>query len=871
MAVLCVDDEPGMAELVGSHLERFDDRISATPATSTRQALDLLDTADFDCVVSEYDLPEMDGVVFLEAIRAERPELPFIIFTDRGSEAVASEAITAGVSDYVRRGTGTDQYQILGKRVTNAVSRYGLRREAVAAREQAETILRSSPDAILVGVDDECVYANPAAVSLLDVPDESVLLGDPVASFLRDEAAVQRDGAVVENARRFVTTRERETPVEMTARHITWDGEPGTVYVLRDVSDRVEYEREIEYRQSLLDSAFQASPDGILVTSPDGAILTYNDQFADFWGLSPELLDAADDDLALEAVRDRVADPEAFERNVEYQYDNPDETRRTEVRLRDGTVLDQYSTSVESADGTRHGFVWFYRDVTELKEMERARRRAFDRMTDAVYALNEDWEFTFLNERAERLLQRDADDLLGERLWTAFPEAVDTRIYEQFHEAAATNEPTSFELRYEPLAAEFEIRAFPSDTGLTVYFRNVTERNRTEVELEEAVAVLHQLYVVASNPDRDFESKLERILEFGTEYLGLPYGFMTEIADATQTVVTSTGGHELLQPGESCPIEESYCRKTIATEDGLLAVQDAAAAGWSDDAAYETFELGTYIGGRVTVNDDLYGTVCFAASDARGQDFSEMERTFVELTTRWVAYELEHREYQSQLESKNAQLEEFASVVSHDLRNPLNVAAGHVELAREECDSDHLPPVEQAHARMRRLIEDILTMAREGEVVDSMTAVTLRDVVESCWETVETRDATLDVVTDRTILADESRLTQLLSNLVRNAVEHGSTSGGAASSPAAAEYGGSDVTVTVGDLPDGFYVEDTGVGIPEDERANLFEAGYSTKSSGTGLGLRIVDRIASAHGWTVDVTASDAGGARFEFTGVEEP
>ncbi|KPN29215.1 sensory histidine kinase AtoS [Halolamina pelagica] len=94
---------------------------------------------------------------------------------------------------------------------------------------------------------------------------------------------------------------------------------------------------------------------------------------------------------------------------------------------------------------------------------------------------------------------------------------------------------------------------------------------------------------------------------------------------------------------------------------------------------------------------------------------------------------------------------------------------------------------------------------------------------------------------------------QLLENLIRNAVEHG----------------GSDVTVTIGDLVDGFYVADDGPGIPEPDRANVFEAGYSTTQDGTGFGLNIVHEIASAHGWDVRVRDADGGGARFEFTDVD--
>jgi PAS domain S-box-containing protein len=237
------------------------------------------------------------------------------------------------------------------------------------------------------------------------------------------------------------------------------------------------------------------------------------------------------------------------------------------------------------------------------------------------------------------------------------------------------------------------------------------------------------------------------------------------------------------------------------------------------------------------------------------------------------------------LERQNERLDGFASVVSHDLKNPLNVAMGRLELAREGRDDDHLAAVDRALGRMESLIDDVLTLARQGDRATDTRPVDLAAAVEDCWETVETADATLEVDADRTVLADRSRLQQLLENLIRNAVEHGSTSPdsqarqdsvehGSTSSRAgpddAVEHGGADVTVRVGELDDGgFYVSDDGPGIPPDEREHVFEAGYSTRTEGTGFGLNIVRETVEAHGWSVRLTEGDAGGARFEFRGVE--
>ncbi len=213
----------------------------------------------------------------------------------------------------------------------------------------------------------------------------------------------------------------------------------------------------------------------------------------------------------------------------------------------------------------------------------------------------------------------------------------------------------------------------------------------------------------------------------------------------------------------------------------------------------------------------------------------------------------DQKERERELQRQNVRLDEFSSIVSHDLRNPLNVVEGRLELARQECDSEHLDDAARAAERMNVLIDDLLTLAREGDTVDDTEPVDLVTLTENCWRNVVTTEATLTTEIDRRIHADQSRLQQLLENLVRNAVEHG----------------GDDVTVTVGELDDGFYVEDDGSGIPKEDRDDVFEAGYSTAKDGTGFGLSIVKQVADAHGWNIRVTDGFEGCARFEITGVE--
>lgn len=251
-------------------------------------------------------------------------------------------------------------------------------------------------------------------------------------------------------------------------------------------------------------------------------------------------------------------------------------------------------------------------------------------------------------------------------------------------------------------------------------------------------------------------------------------------------------------------------------------------------------------------------------------------------------------------------VDQVSSVLSHDLRNPLDVAKAHLTAARETGDPDHFESVADAHDRMERIIRDVLTLTRGDAVVDPSDQVSIETAATDAWQSVDTDGAMLDLIGPLpTVTADADRVRRLFENLFRNAVEHGST-GNRAESGDSGEHSSTNnrtrsgdavdfdpdahgnrrerspgtrdqsldrnegtssegsLTVTVGALSDGFYVADDGTGIPADERETVFEPGHSSMNGGTGLGLAIVEQIITTHDWNVTLTTADCGGARFE-------
>ncbi|TYT63155.1 bacterio-opsin activator domain-containing protein [Natrialba swarupiae] len=189
ITVLVVDNEPGFAELAGEMLEREHDPIVSVPATSADEALEVFDNREVDCIVSDYEMPERNGIELLERVRSTDPELPFILFTGRGSEDVASEAIAAGVTQYLQKGTGNEQYTLLANQITNAVSQYRTEIELRENKRRYErtlaTLHETTRNLMRAGTKREIYQeAVETAAKILDVavaaayvfePDEGVL------------------------------------------------------------------------------------------------------------------------------------------------------------------------------------------------------------------------------------------------------------------------------------------------------------------------------------------------------------------------------------------------------------------------------------------------------------------------------------------------------------------------------------------------------------------------------------------------------------------------------------------------------------------------------------------------------------------------
>jgi PAS domain S-box-containing protein len=730
--VLHVDDDPSITDLAATMLEREDD-ITVTTTTDPESVPEMVERERFDCIVSDYDMPRMDGLELYDRLEPtfDHADFPFILFTGRGSEEVAAEALNSGVTGYLQKG-GPEQYDRLANRIRNAAKQY----RAQVKADRYETVIGALGYPVYV-VDETGTFrfVNEAFADLTGY-DRETILGKPTA-FVKPDETVER--AEDELGRLLSSSGPEVARFEATIE--TADGE---AVRCRDHMGVLPYEGE-QFRGSV----------GIL-----------------------RVLDTATDG-------GRTMDGRAslFE------------------SLSDPTVLADAAGGAPQVTRVNAAFEEVFGDAAPADRSARTDPLPHEAEAEAIAA------------------------------------------------AGRTGDPGTLELRRETASGDtraFLFRTVPAEGTDRVYgiYTDITERIAYESNLTALHETARELMAAGS---------VEAVCEIGVE--------------ATRDIL----GHELTslhryEEGEDALVPAASTEQTAALLDELPSFERDASIAWRAFATGEpvvrddvrtdpdVFNEETVFRSEMIFPLGEYGVLLAASPDVGA--FSESDISLgrilaatIQSALAQVQRERQLREREASLARQNERLDEFASIVSHDLRTPLDLAGVHLELAREgEDPTAHLEKVAAAHDRMADLIDDVLTWAREGDAVEATERVSLPRLVEECWADHLTTDATLQVDTDRTVSADRGRLKQVFDNLLDNAIA----------------YAGESATVTVGDLDDGIYLADDGPGIPEAEREAVFNSGHTLSMEGTGFGLAIVRQIVAAHDWEISLTESEAGGARFE-------
>ena len=499
---------------------------------------------------------------------------------------------------------------------------------------------------------------------------------------------------------------------------------------------------------------------------------------------------------------------------------------------------------------------------------------AYDRITDPIFALDREWRFTFLNEQAEQVLQRDEEHALGTAVWEVFPDGDDAAFRSEFERAVRTQQGVTFEAYYDPLDIWFEVRAYPSDTGLSVSLHDVTDRVGRDETLQDREQTLREVYEIIADPDRSFDDRVTALLHVVRTTIGTEYATLSRIdQDADEYVFEAVAAPEGadLEAGDVTSLSATNCEHAVSTEQTLVLEDvEADAPELADRAGNAEWGISCYLGTPVSVGEEVYGTFCFYDTEARSGDFSDWEVTLVELLGNWVSTELERQRRQRELETSNERLEQFAYAASHDLQEPLRMVSSYLRLIEQryadELDEDGEEFIDYAvdgADRMRNMIEGLLEYSRVDTRGDPFDPVELDEVLADVCEDLQVRiaesDAEITAGELPRVRGDRGQLRQLFQNLLDNAIE----------------YSGEgppriDVSVERDGAGYVFSVRDEGIGIPGSDSERVFEVFQRLHSqdehAGTGVGLALCKRIVERHGGDIRVDSEPGEGTTFSFT-----
>jgi len=260
--VLLVDDNRQWAEFIAGEIERTADELAVTVVTSANEAMVRLRDGDaVDCVVTDYRMPEVDGLQLLTRFREEYPYLPLLLITAEGSEDVAARAIEAGVTDYLLKNPRSDQAAMFVTKIRTAVEQYRLQQAVIESEERYRTVTEQNRDGIVIIQNGRLEFANRRFVELTG-QDAADLNGRDVVDAIvhqDDRAAIRRvikqwaDGteqkAVHET--RIKRSDGDTRSCEFTGRAIAYGAEQATLVSIRDVTARKQRERELEWEREL--------------------------------------------------------------------------------------------------------------------------------------------------------------------------------------------------------------------------------------------------------------------------------------------------------------------------------------------------------------------------------------------------------------------------------------------------------------------------------------------------------------------------------------------------------------------------------------------------------------------------------------------
>ena len=566
------------------------------------------------------------------------------------------------------------------------------------------------------------------------------------------------------------------------------------------------------------------------------------------------------------------------------------------------------------AEGEPIRMVGLNSDITARKLAEEQARRSSRRVeqllesiTDAFFAVDNEWRFTYLNRHAELLLERKKEELLGKVIWDEFSEAIGMPFYGETHRAVQERRAVDFTEYYPPLKRWFEVSAYPYENGLSVFFADVTQRKELEEERERLLAAEQHARRATENANRrlQFLARASTLLASSLDY-EMTLKRLSELCVPAMAdwciidVLTDEGELERVSVVHSDPAKTAWAQeyqwrfppkpdgaegayKVLRTGKSAFYPQvpdEALQAVARDQEHLEVLrQLGfsSVIIAPLATRERTVGALTLVYAES-GRTYTPEDLLFAEELARRAAIAVENaglyeelevrvEERTHQLEQVNRELEAFSYSVSHDLRAPLRGMMGFSQALLEDygdrLDENgvrYLQRITASGERMGTLIDGLLVLSRLSRVELHHTTVNLSEIAHELLGELQRaepqREVTTHVQDDLMAEGDERLLRQVMQNLLENAWKFTRNQ--------------EQAVIEVGKDNGTFFVRDNGAGFDMAYANKLFGAFQRlhpvAEFEGTGIGLALVKRIINRHGGNIWAEAKEGTGATFFFT-----
>ncbi|MDX2230552.1 MAG: PAS domain S-box protein [Leptolyngbyaceae cyanobacterium bins.349] len=669
----------------------------------------------------------------------------------------------------------------------------------------------------------------------------------------------------------------------------------GFSQVVHDISDRKQAEEALRETNQTLQSIIQASPLAIMTFDLQGKIGLWSPAAERIFGWSEQEV------MGHPAPMSQGNHQEEFQINLgqAFQGISLDGIEAQRPR-KDGQLItvNGWSAPLQDADGVVRSIVAIMADVTERKQAEQSLIEAYRRNTeilesisDAFYAVDHDWQFTYINRKAEQLWQKRREDLIGKSIWAEFPQAVGTESYEAHMQAVREQKTVSYETYSPVLNVWIRVNIYLSANGLSIYFADISDRKQAEQALKryadrlETLHAIDNVILLARSLEDPVRLALTRICSLIPCQQAFILLFELECNQARMLTGVESG-EPLPIEGTTVPIDDFVSVEMIKQEPYRY-IENIEAHRHCSPGLQQL--LGQDMKSCLTVpllaEENLVGVLNLGTHQRSAFNDEHLEiaqevasQLAIAIQQSQLRDQLEHytldletlvEERTSELQDANTALEAFAYSVSHDLRTPLQAMQGFAQALVEDyadqldtVGQDYAQRISNAAMRMDALIENLLQYSRLSRASIQLQPIALRLVIDEVMQLLDARiEETHAEITVRepllSVIGHRSTLIQVVMNLISNAMKFVAL----AMQP--------EIEIWTEDV-EGWTrlsIQDNGIGIAVEQQErifNIFERLHGLDAyPGTGIGLAIVRKGVERMGGRVGVESQVGQGSRF--------